>query len=174
MQGTFIYNIYTFYIYIIYTYIFCYVYSLPLSYFTQTAYPNYQTGCCTVLDDYWLSSQTVIRCAAYLPCAPATPLVKLEWPNIFGLLSENRSILFKAQGFTLQILWWNRPLWVWLRNIRLANEHRLSRDDRLSPAALYRTADNNSPFRPPITWNKCGGQGGRVTQLLRAGYGNLQ
>src|SRR6218665_2726532 len=29
----------------------CYMDSLLLSYFTQTAYPNYQTGCCTVLDD---------------------------------------------------------------------------------------------------------------------------
>src|SRR6218665_1905972 len=27
----------------------CYVYSLPLCYFTQSALPKYQTGCCSVL-----------------------------------------------------------------------------------------------------------------------------
>src|SRR6218665_46782 len=29
--------------------IYCYVHSLPLCYFTQSALPNYQTGCCSVL-----------------------------------------------------------------------------------------------------------------------------
>src|SRR6218665_3547644 len=43
----------------------CYVYSLPLCYFTQSALPNYQTGCCSVLH-VLLCPAKRIRRAAYL------------------------------------------------------------------------------------------------------------
>src|SRR6218665_931106 len=42
-------------------YIYCYVYSLPPCYFTQSALPNYQTGCCSVC--YTCDLSRVTYCA---------------------------------------------------------------------------------------------------------------
>src|SRR6218665_3875904 len=40
----------------------CYVYSLPLCYFTQSALPNYQTGCCSVLHVLLCPAKGIRRC----------------------------------------------------------------------------------------------------------------
>src|SRR6218665_940168 len=41
----------------------CYVYSLPLCYFTQSALPNYQTGCCSVLHVLLCPAKRIRRAA---------------------------------------------------------------------------------------------------------------
>ena len=50
-----------------------YVYSLPLCYFTQSALPNYQTGCCSVLH-VLLCPAKRFRRAAHFVCAAVTHL----------------------------------------------------------------------------------------------------
>src|SRR6218665_4039110 len=44
----------------------CYVYSLPLCYFTQSALPNYQTGCCSVLHLLLSSAKGITRAVVCL------------------------------------------------------------------------------------------------------------
>src|SRR6218665_1643912 len=49
------------------SYIYCYVYSLPPCYFTQSALPNYQTGCCSVCYTCDLSRVTgFARCRLFV------------------------------------------------------------------------------------------------------------
>src|SRR6218665_1182765 len=46
-------------------YVYCYVYSLPLCYFTQSALPN-QTGCCSVLHVLLCPAKRIKRAAICL------------------------------------------------------------------------------------------------------------
>src|SRR6218665_3127880 len=55
----------------------CYVYSLPLCYFTQSALPNYQTGCCSVLHVLLCPAKRIRQARCLFVCAPVT-LLKLS------------------------------------------------------------------------------------------------
>src|SRR6218665_1644453 len=54
----------------------CYVYSLPLCYFTQSALPKYQTGCCSVLHVLLCPAKRIKQARCLFACAPET-LLKL-------------------------------------------------------------------------------------------------
>src|SRR6218665_3638487 len=66
--------------YVLYTYVTmyvcvcCYVYSLPLCYFTQSALPNYQTGCCSVLHVLLCPAKRIRQARCLFVCAPVTLL----------------------------------------------------------------------------------------------------
>src|SRR6218665_1891480 len=57
--------------------LYCYVYSLPLCYFTQSALPNYQTGCCSVLHVLLCPAKRIRQARCLFVCAPGT-LLKLS------------------------------------------------------------------------------------------------
>src|SRR6218665_3829295 len=70
----------------------CYVYSLPLCYFTQSALPKYQTGCCSVLHVLLCPAKRIKQARCLFVCAPET-LLKLSSRD----RSECRSFLLMIE-----------------------------------------------------------------------------
>src|SRR6218665_27217 len=80
----------------------CYVYSLPLCYFTQSALPIYQTGCCSVHYTCDLSRVTdFARCRLFAQLGHTLELAQVT--DDIGHLAESTSLLTADRSYQLMI-----------------------------------------------------------------------